>query len=203
MKILKLSLFISTAALISSCGLLKEKYTVKYNLVEPKNNIYEIVKNDVDENEIKNNFFEKITLQNDKPLKIERCGKTGKLTDELFAPAVTVFEYYNNGNTKFVKNFDEKLKPLADKKFGYASIEYVYDELSRVRIEIYRDENFKFLQIPTDSTGSITKVDFIAPILVYDYFDFQTRIKAFDQNFNLLKEVVGEKPCIPFIDCGN
>lgn len=203
MKFLKYFIFINILILLASCGLFKEKLVVKYNLISPKNNIYEIIKKDVSENEIKNNFFEKTSLLHNKPIKIERCDKNGKLTDELFAPAITTFEYYENGNTKFVKYFNKILKPFSDKNFGFASIEYVYDELNRVRIEIYRDENFKFLKIPYDTTGNVIMADFIAPILVYEYFDFQTRIKAFDQNFNLLKEIVGEKPCIPFIDCGD
>lgn len=189
--------------LINSCNSSNEKYIVKYNLIEPQNNIYAVIKNDVTENETKNNFYEKITQQNNKPIRIERCDKNGKLTNNLFVSAITTFEYSKNGNTKFVKYFDKYKKTSHDKKFGYASIEYIYDELNRVQMEIYRDKNYKLLQIPVDALGNITKVDFLSPILVYEYFDFQVRIKAFDQNFNLLKEVVGEKPCIPFIDCGD
>ncbi|MBK7105036.1 MAG: hypothetical protein IPH62_07120 [Ignavibacteriae bacterium] len=203
MKISKYFYTIIFASFFNSCNLSNEKNTVKFNLVEPQNNIYEIIKSDVEEKETKNNFHEKISYHNNKPIRIERCDKNGKLTDELFAPAITLFEYDKNENVRLIKYFDKSFKPFTNRNFGFASIEYVYDELNRVRIEIYRDDKFKFLQIPIDTTGSVAMVDFIAPILVYDYFDFQTKIKAFDQNFNLLKEVVGEKPCIPFIDCGD
>ncbi|MFZ1289311.1 MAG: hypothetical protein WAR79_04445 [Melioribacteraceae bacterium] len=203
MNILKFFLTIILAAfLISSCNSSKEKIILKYNLVTPQNNIYVITQKDVSENEIKNNIYEKVSFHSNKPIRIERCDKNGKLTDDLFVSAITAFEYSKDGNVKFVKYFDKNLNPSPDKKFGFASIEYVYDELNRVRMEIYRDKNFKLLQVPIDNSGNFAKVDFLSPILVYEYFDFQIKIKALDQNFNLLKEVVGEKPCIPFVDCG-
>ena len=70
-------------------------------------------------------------------------------------------------------------------------------------MEIYRDENYKFLNVPRDDSGNIAKIDFLAPVLTYEYLGDALKIKALDQNFNLLKEVVGDKPCVPFIDCGN
>ena len=70
-------------------------------------------------------------------------------------------------------------------------------------MEIYRDSKSRFLKVPCDMNGKIIKQDFLAPIITYQYLDDKLRIKAFDQNFNLLKEVIGNKPCIPFIDCGD
>ena len=89
-----------------------------------------------------------------------------------------------------------------DDIFGYWSIEYIYDETGRVRMEIYRDAEFKFLRVPRNMSGDIAKKNFIAPILTYEYNNDTLKIKAFDENFNLLKEAIGDKPCIPFIDCG-
>lgn len=180
-----------------------DNLTIKYNLIQPQNGIYVILDKDVNEKELKNNFYEKITSENNHPTKIERFNPSGKLTDELSTSAITVFEYAENGNVKFVKYFNKNSKPAADKKFGFASIEYIYDEFDRVRMEIYRDENFKFLKVPRDDSGNIAKIDFLSPVLTYEYLGDVLKIKALDQNFNLLKEVVGDKPCVPFIDCGN
>jgi len=69
-------------------------------------------------------------------------------------------------------------------------------------MEIYRDAESKFLEVPRNINGEIVKKDFLAPVLTYEYLDDKLRIKALDKNFNLLKEVVGDKPCVPFIDCG-
>ena len=180
-----------------------DNLTIKYNLIQPQNGIYVILQKDVNEKELKNNFYEKITSENTHPTKIERFNPSGKLTDELSTSAITVFEYAENGNVKFVKYFNKNSKPATDKKFGFASIEYIYDEFDRVRMEIYRDENFKFLKVPRDDSGNIAKIDFLSPVLTYEYLGDVLKIKALDQNFNLLKEVVGDKPCVPFIDCGN
>jgi len=174
-----------------------------YDLIQPQNGIYAITKKNVGEKELTNNFYEKVTTENNKIIKIERFDKKGILTDELSTSAITQFEYNLNGTVHFVKYFNKKNKPSSDKIFGYASIEYIYDELGRVRMEIYRDKNFKFLKVPKDDKGNIAKVDFLSPVLTYEYLNNELKIKALDQKFNLLKEVIGNKPCVPFIDCGN
>ncbi len=69
-------------------------------------------------------------------------------------------------------------------------------------MEFYKDVNSKFLEIPKDSTGKIIYKNFISPILSFEYLKNKIKIKAFDKNLNLLKESIGNKPCIPFIDCG-
>jgi hypothetical protein len=174
-----------------------------YNIIQPQNGIYVILKKGVSKKELLDNFYEKIISENNKPIKIERFDKVGKLTDELSTSAITKFEYNSDGKVHYVKYYNKHSKPAPDKTFGFASIEYIYDELGRVRMEIYRDENFKFLKIPKDEKGNFAKVDFLSPVLTYEYLDNGIKIKALDQNFNLLKEVIGEKPCVPFIDCGN
>ena len=101
-----------------------------------------------------------------------------------------------------MRYFDKDGRKWEDDVFGYWSVEYIYDEKDRVRMEIYRDAESRFLEVPRDNSGNIAKINFLAPVLSYEYIDNKLRIKALDQNFNLLKEVLGDKPCIPFIDCG-
>ncbi len=187
----------------TSCVNNNNQASLSYNLIQPQNGIYAITKKNVGKKELTNNYYEKVTSENNKVIEIERFDKRGNLTDELSTSAITKFEYNLNGTVHFVKYYDKYNNPAPDKKFGFASIEYIYDELGRVRMEIYRDKNFKFLDVPKDDKGNIAKVDFISPVLTYEYLDNELKIKALDQNFNLLKEVVGNKPCIPFIDCGN
>ena len=175
---------------------------VKYNIIEPGNGIYAIVEKDVNKNKTINSNFETVYYDDENIVKIERYNKSGKLTDEFDVAAVTQLEYNLDGNVKYLKYFDKNGNKSADEIFGYWSVEYVYDEQHRVRMEIYRDANSKFLEVPRDNTGDIAKVNFLSPVLTYEYIDNKLKIKALDQNFNLLKEVYGDKPCVPFIDCG-
>lgn len=203
----KTFLFLVTLLFLSGCQKVdstsnKISFETKYNLIEPATGIYVVIKKDVDEREIKDNFYEKVYFKNNKPFKIERYNSSGNLTDDLSVSAITKFEYNSDGKVKYVKYFDKENKKAVDKKFGYWSIEYIYDEFGRVRMEIYRDANNKFLTVPRDNSGNIAKKDFLAPVLTYEYLGNQLRIKALDKNFNLLKEVLGDKPCVPFIDCG-
>ncbi len=176
--------------------------TVQYNLIKPANGIYEIVKKNVDKAETKNKPYEKKYLKNNKLIKLERYNSNNKLTDNFSVPAITKFEYDSDNRIKFVKYYNKENKKAADENFGYWSIEYVYDNKDRVIMELYRNTESEFLKVPRNLNGEIIKKDFLAPILAYEYLGDTLRIKAFDKNFNLLKEVVGNKPCVPFIDCG-
>ncbi len=181
---------------------LRRDNTVQYNLIKPGNGIYAIIKKNVDQNETENKPYEKKYFNKNKLLKIERYNSQNKLTDKFSVAAITKFEYDSDNHVKFVKYFDKKNKKATDNNFGFWSIEYIYDYQNRVVMEIYRDAQNKFLEIPRNMKGEIVKKDFLAPILTYEYLGKNFRIKAFDKNFNLLKEVVGSKPCVPFIDCG-
>ncbi|MCP5062656.1 MAG: hypothetical protein GY936_09350 [Ignavibacteriae bacterium] len=195
-------LFIS---LLSGCIKEVKKTTdnsVKYNLIEPGNGIYAIVEKDVSKDRLENNFYEKVYFDEKLLIKIERYNKSSELTDELSVAAITAFEYNSDKKVKQVKYFNSMNQKFVDEDFGYHSIEYIYDEVGRVRMEIYRNANSEFLKVPRDDSGNIAKVDFLSPVLTYEYVEDKLRIKALDQNFNLLKEVVGDKPCVPFIDCG-
>lgn len=176
--------------------------SVKYNIIEPGSGIYAIIEKNVNKFETENRNFETVYYQDDKIVKIERYNKAGVLTDEFDVAAVTVLEYNTQKNVKYLKYFDKNGNRAEDDVFGYWSIEYIYDDLNRVRMEIYRDKNSKFLKVPRDNSGNIAKVNFLSPILTYEYSKDTLIIKAFDQNFNLLKEIYGKKPCVPFIDCG-
>ena len=177
-------------------------YNVKYSIIKPGNGIYEIIKKDVSEIKVKNNPYEKKYFKENRIIKIERYDSKGKLTDNFSVPAITKFEYDSDNHIKFVKYFNKKNLKAVDNIFGYWSIEYIYDEKDRVTMEIYRDKESKFLKVPKDENGLIVKKDFLAPFLTYQYLGDKLRIKAFDENFNFLKEVIGNKPCVPFIDCG-
>lgn len=179
-----------------------ENNVFKYNIIKPENGIYAVVKKNVTEKELVDSYYEKLTYDNYKLTKIERYNPGNKLTDNLSTPAITKFEYNSDKQIKYVKYFDSDHNNAVDNKFGFWSIEYIYDEFNRVRMEIYRDEDNKFLSVPRDNLGKIAKKDFLAPVLTYEYLGDKLRIKALDQNFNLLKEVLGDKPCVPFIDCG-
>lgn len=195
-------LFIS---LLSGCIKEVKKTTdnnVKYNLIEPGNGIYAIIEKNVSEDKVKNNFYEKNYFDKKLLVKIERYNKSSELTDELSVAALTMFEYNSDKKVKQIKYFDKLNQKAVDEDFGYHSIEYIYDEFGRVRMEIYRNANSEFLKIPRDDSGNIAKINFLSPVLTYEYIGNELRIKALDQNFNLLKEVVGDKPCVPFIDCG-
>lgn len=180
----------------------QQNQNVKYNLVRPSAGIYEVYKKNVKEQETAGNYFEKNFYENDKLLKIERYDKNGNLTDELFIPAITKFEYDNSGKVKYVKYFGKNGRPAETPKFGYSSIEYIYDGKGRVIIEIYRNRNFDLLSVPITESGEIKNENFISPVLAYIYNGKDLTIKAFDKNFNLIKETKGKKPCVPFIDCG-
>jgi hypothetical protein len=161
-----------------------------------------ITQKNVEEAVTKNLNFEKIYYEKDKVVKIERYNKNRVLTDDFSVAAITNFEYDPNGNVKFIKYYDKNNIPAENDLFGYWSIEYIYDEQNRVKMEIYRDAESKFLTVPRNNSGEIAKINFISPVLTYEYIGDQLKIKALDKNFNLLKEVYGDKPCIPFIDCG-
>ncbi len=201
-EVLLLLAFIFT---VSSCSTDENNNlnsSLKYNIIEPGNGIYAIIEKNVNKSKTENKNFETVYYQDDKILKIERYNTAGILTDEFDVAAVTVFEYNSQGNVKYLKYFDKNGNHSEDEVFGYWSIEYVYDEQNRVRMEIYRDKDSKFLEVPRDNSGNIAKLNFLSPILTYEYSDNTLIIKALDENFNLLKEVYGDKPCVPFIDCG-
>jgi hypothetical protein len=201
-KVLLLFAFIFTVLSCSTDENNNLNSSVKYNIIEPGNGIYAIIEKNVNKSETENKNFETIYYQDNKIVRIERYNTAGILTDEFDVAAVTVLEYNTEGNVKYLKYFDKNGNHSEDEVFGYWSIEYIYDEQNRVRMEIYRDKDSKFLEVPRDNSGNIAKVNFLSPILTYEYSDDKLIIKALDQNFNLLKEVYGEKPCVPFIDCG-
>jgi hypothetical protein len=201
--ILSLLFFIFFSGCIKQNGTSNSRNNnVQYNLIKPGNGIYAIVEKNVTEEKTKNNSFEKKYFNEGKIIKIERYNTKGKLTDDFFVPAITKFEYDSDNHVKFVKYYNKKNHKAIDNNFGYWSIEYIYDNENRVVMEIYRDAESKFLEVPRNINGEIVKKDFLAPVLTYEYLDDKLRIKALDKNFNLLKEVVGDKPCVPFIDCG-
>jgi len=170
--------------------------------VRPGNGIYVITEKNVDKERIINNNYEAVYYDSDKIMKIERYDQNGKLSDKFSVAAISSFDYDGNGNVKFLKYYDKEGNKSEDEVFGYWSIEYIYDELNRVRMEIYRDANSKFLEVPRDNSVNIAKINFISPVLTYEYIDDKLKINALDNNFNLLKEVLGDKPCVPFVDCG-
>lgn len=203
MKI-KLSAIVMILILVFSCSDENTGNKVKavYNLIKPSAGIYEVFAKNVDKDKIKGNFYEKQIFENNRLVKIERYNKKGDLTDGLFVPAITVFEYDKDGKVKFVRYLDKNGNAANTPQFGYSVIEYVYGPDGKVIMEIYRDKNFNLLNVPRDENGNIKNVDFISPVLVYLYNGNILKIKAFDKNFNLIKETEGDKPCIPFIDCG-
>ena len=175
---------------------------IQYNIIEPGNGIYVIKKKGLNKDEVEGENFEAVYFDRENIVKVERHDKNGKLTDDFSVAAITSFEYDDSNRVKYLRYFDKNGNNWEDNIFGYWSIEYIYDEIGRVRMEIYRDAKSKFLKVPRDNMGNIAKVNFIAPVLTYEYLEEGIKIKALDQNFNLLKEIVGDKPCIPFIDCG-
>lgn len=178
------------------------KTVIKYNIIEPGNGIYVIKEKGLAKDEVQGENYEAVYYDGEDIIKVERYDKSGKLTDDFSVAAVTSFEYDESNRVKYLRYFDKDGSNWEDNTFGYWSIEYIYDENNQVRMEIYRDGESKFLKVPRDNMGNIAKVNFLAPVLTYEYLEEGIRIKALDQNFNLLKEIVGEKPCIPFIDCG-
>jgi len=176
--------------------------SIKYNLIEPGNGIYVITEKNVTKENTANRAFETVYYKDDRVTKIERYNNLGELSDNLSVAAITKFEYNSDNKVKYLKYFDKDGKNSEDEIFGYWSVEYIYDNLGRVRMEIYRDAESKFLKVPRDNSGNIAKINFLSPVLTYEYIDEKIKIKALDQNFNLLKEVLGDKPCVPFIDCG-
>jgi uncharacterized protein YkuJ len=200
----KISFFLLLIFLLSSCvedQVNKKEYKI-YNLIEQGSGIYKITNKDVKPSEVKNNPHEEILYINDKIIRIERKNKYGNLTDDFSVPAITKFEYNSDDQVSEIAYFNKDHIRATHNLFRYHKIEYIYDDLNRVTIEIYKDVNSKFLDVPRDSLGNISKENFISPVLTYEYLEDQIRIKAFDKNFALLKEIIGDKPCIPFIDCG-
>lgn len=204
---IKILIFILILTLFSGCQLDSQSdeestSNLVYNIIEPGNGIYAISQKNTTKEATSDNNHEIVYYDNSNISKIERYDASGKLTDNFSVAAVTCFEYDNDNRVKYVKYYDRNENKWEDDIFGYWSIEYVYDETGRVRMEIYRDAEFKFLKVPRNMSGDIAKINFIAPILTYEYTNDTLKIKAFDENFNLLKEAIGDKPCIPFIDCG-
>lgn len=176
---------------------------ISYNLITPGDGIYAIIEKNISADKIEGNNYEKVYRNKNGIIKLERYNQNRELSDNFSVPAVTKFEYDSDSNVKYIKYYSSSGNPAENEIFGYWSVEYIYDELNRVRIEIYRDSNSEFLTVPRDQNGNIADIDFIAPFLTYEYLENDIKIKAFDQNFNLLKEIIGAKPCIPFIDCGD
>ncbi len=204
-KILYLFTAILPVFIIASCKTNKsneENTDVKFNLIKPSSGIYAVIEKNVPESKTVNHYFEKNTFEKNKLIKVERFDKSGKLTDGLFVPAVTAFEYDAQNRVKYLRYFDKVGRPALNPKFNYSSVEYIYNNAGRVIVEIYRDKDFKLLKVPKDNSGKIKQNGFIAPVLAYIYNNKNLLIKAFDENFNLIKETTGQKPCIPFIDCG-
>jgi len=198
-------LFFSLILLLSGCTETKSVnniYSFQYNLIEPGNGIYVITDKNIEKEKTKNNDFEMIHYNNNRIEKIERFNKDGNLSDDFNVSAITEFEYNSDGNIKYLKQYDKDGNKSEDEVFGYWSVEYIYDEQNRVVMEIYRDKESKFLKVPLDKSGNFEKINFLSPVLTYEYIGNDIKIKAFDQNFNLLKEIYGDKPCLPFIDCG-
>lgn len=177
--------------------------TVVYNLIETTATIYEVVKNDIPFEETKDHFYEKVFRVDTNIVKIEVFDDENELYDDPNYYAVKKYTYDDFGNIKFVKYFNKDGKRAEDPFGKYWLIEYIYDSEGRIILELYRDKSFNLVKVPRDEKGKIEEKDFIAPVLAYSYENGgRLLIKAFDENFNLLKEEYGSRPCIPFIDCG-
>lgn len=176
----------------------KEESDVRYNLIQPLESIYKIVKSNVTSDEIPGKYFEKEYFLNRNLVKIERYDQNGQLTDELGTPAISVFEYDQDDNLKFFRYYNKFGRKAEDKKLKFWSKEIIRSSSSTV-IEFYSDTTGNLLTLPSESES---QSNHIAPVIVYIETPEGTLIKAFDSEFNLLSEEYGEKPCIPFIDCG-
>jgi len=177
--------------------------TAVYNLVEPTATLYEILKKDVGIDETRDHFYEKIYLVDSSIVKIEVYDDDNDLYDDPNYFAIKKYSYDDFGRIKFVKYYNKNNERAEDNFGKYWLIEYLYDSNGRIILELYRDKNFNLIKAPRTESGKIADKDFIAPALAYSYEDDnRLLIKAFDENFNLLKEEYGSRPCIPFIDCG-
>ncbi len=176
----------------------KEESDICYNIIIPHNSINRVVKTGVPPEEITGNFYEKEYYKKNKLVKVERYDSQNKLTDELNIPAVTVFSYSDEGKVKLIKYYDKQYRKTLENKLGYWSKEIVYSS-PKITIEFFSDTSGNLLVIPDDTSE---RIDHIAPVIVYIKTKEGTLIKAFDSKFNLISESFGEKPCIPFIDCG-
>ncbi len=177
--------------------------TAVYNLVEPTATLYEVLQKDVGIDETRDHFYEKIYLVDSSIVKIEVYDDDNELYDDSNYFAVKKYSYDDFGRVKFVKYYNKDGERAEDNFGNYWLIEYIYDDEGRIILELYRDKNFDLVKVPRNASGKIAEKDFIAPVLAYSYEDKDSLlIKAFDENFNLLKEEYGSRPCIPFIDCG-
>jgi hypothetical protein len=176
----------------------RESTNIKYNIIEPQTSIYKIIKSNVVFEETTGKYFEKRIFQNNDLVKIERYDDQENLTDGLNIPAVTVLEYNKNHKVRFVKYFNRFNKKAVDPKLNYWSKEIIYSNANTL-IEIFSDTTGSLLKLPKDKNEQI---NYIAPVIVYLNTAKGPLIKAFDSEFNLISEQFGEKPCIPFIDCG-
>lgn len=177
--------------------------TAVYNLVEPTATLYEILRNDVGIDETRKRFYEKVYLVDSSIVKIEVYNDYNELYDAPSYFSVKKYSYDDFGRVRFVKYFNKDGERAEDSFGRFWLIEYVYDNDGRIILELYRDKNFDLVKVPRSGDGKIADKDFIAPVLAYSYDSGDSLlIKAFDENFNLLKEEYGSRPCIPFIDCG-
>ncbi|MDX1700685.1 MAG: hypothetical protein R3250_08715, partial [Melioribacteraceae bacterium] len=135
-----------------------DQTTIEYNIIEPANGIYVIKNKDLSKSEVEGENYEAVYYNGDNIIRVERYDKDGKLTDDFFVAAVTSLEYDDSSRVKYLRYFDKDGKRWEDNTFGYWSIEYIYDENNQVRMEIYRDAESKFLEVPRDNKGNIAKV---------------------------------------------
>jgi len=176
----------------------KDENNIRYNIVFPQYSINKVLESNVLPAKITGKCYEKEYYKNNKIVKIERYNKDNDLTDDLNVPAVTAFDYSDDGKLKLVRYYDKNNKKTLDAKLGYWSKEIVYSS-PKITIEFFSDTSGNLLMIPDNASE---RIDHIAPVIVYIETGEGTLIKAFDSKFNLISESYGEKPCIPFIDCG-
>ncbi len=120
------------------------------------------VDEDICKSKTKGHFYETSTYIMDTLRSISIYNDKGELYDGIYSNSTTLFEY-ENGMLKFKKFYNRNNMPVEDGFLGYWSVEFKYDNKSRIVKEIYRDKNNNPVKFESN-------IDFKPPYLEYEYF---------------------------------
>jgi hypothetical protein len=158
--------------------------------------------NTVDSLSTSHRFFRRLTFEGPRLVRAEQFDTTAHLLDDIYSPAVVVFEYGAPRRPIRLAFFDKDGHKSVHSFLGCWSIQYKFDPDNKIIEERYCDTNGVLLKVPRDSTGAISNLDYQAPIVTYSYRDSMILQTDYDETgIPISTEELHELPCVPFFDC--
>jgi hypothetical protein len=179
-----------------SCQKIQIDTVKKFTILSRTDGGFNIVNDNVKQNEINGRFHMEKTFIGNRVIKIEFYDEKRYLCHGLYFPAIIIYTYDSLSRIEEFSYFDEKNMPISDEFSGVHLTKIKYDKKNRIIEQIFFDSQGVML---TSHPGT----DLKAPIVQYSYENKGVLIREIDKEGQLISKYYGRVPCIPFVNCKN